>query len=127
MDELRLYWLKIVKLTIFCLLVGFAFALLLKGFWFGLGLVIGTIFGIANFTLLAKDVQRSVGLGRLRVGIFFFTHHLLRYLIAALALVLSWRVGGLSTFLGAAMGLLMVKIAIYADLLLGKKQGLTVR
>lgn len=121
-DEVRLYWLKIIKRTVLCSFCGIGIALLLKGFRFGLGIGIGAIFGVVNFTSLTKDVLRSSAFKRTKIGPFF-GRYLLRYLIAALALWLSYRMGGLGAFLGTAVGLLMVKIAIYTDLLGGKIAG----
>lgn len=84
---------------------------------FGIGL--GTLVSILNFKLLAKDIASRVSSGR--AGFYsFFLKFPLRYGIMAVVLWLAIK-KDFNFFIGTAVGLFGVRIAIYIDQFLVKK------
>jgi hypothetical protein len=97
----------------------FLIGLVFLGVKFSLGLITGIVMSIFNFRLLAKQVVKS-SISKLPL-IFFIRSYFLRYLLMGLMLWVAINISPLC-FLGASIGLFMIKVAIYVDrfLLLGR-------
>lgn len=90
------------------LLVLLGYKALAKGF------VLGTLFSIVNFVLIAQFLPRSLGRGRRQAVAFSLVSIGLRYCLLAVPLVVSLRSDAFHTA-GVVPGLLMVQATIFAD------------
>jgi hypothetical protein len=109
------------KITFFGFLIGFVLVVTTFVFnrFLSLGLALGTVLSIMNFKLLKRHLVKKITSGQVArpgAGIVFY---LTRYVIIGLALWLAIE-RDLFMFWGLALGLFMVRLAIYLEIFLSK-------
>jgi hypothetical protein len=82
----------------------------------GKGLVLGTLFSILNFILMAELLPLRLVAKRRRAGFYAFGTLILRYAILAIPLIVAVRSGAFS-FAATAVGLFMVPLMASIDAL----------
>lgn len=80
----------------------------------GKGLILGAIFSVINFTLMATALPMRIGLGRKKTFLFSLGSIHLRIALMAVPLVISFKYD-LFAVTTVAVGLFMVQIAILGD------------
>jgi len=80
----------------------------------GKGLILGTLFSVINFILMATVLPMRVGLGRKKAFFFSLGSIHLRFALMAIPLVISFKYG-LYVISAVAVGLFMVQIAILGE------------
>jgi hypothetical protein len=80
----------------------------------GKGLVLGTLFSILNFILMAEFLPRRLSVERRRAGFLAFGSILLRYALLASPLILAAKSTAFS-FATTAVGLFMVPLVALID------------
>ena len=95
-------------------------ALMLFGFpALGKGLILGTLFSVLNFYIMALAIPRRIGKGRSKSFFFSMASIYLRYALLAIPLILAFKQDAFA-FSSAAAGLFMVQFAILGDHLLAR-------
>jgi hypothetical protein len=80
----------------------------------GKGLILGAVFSVINFTLIATALPMRIGLGRKKAFLFSLGSIQLRFALMAIPLVLSLKLD-LFAVSTVAVGLFMVQMAILGD------------
>jgi hypothetical protein len=80
----------------------------------GKGLLLGTIFSIANFILMAESLPSRVGTTRKKATVFSFLWILARYGLLGLPLFLSMKMEQFNLW-ATVVGLFMIQMVILAD------------
>jgi hypothetical protein len=80
----------------------------------GKGLILGSLFSILNFILMAMALPVRLGKGRGKSSLFSFSSIFLRYAILALPLIWALRQETIAVST-VALGLFMVQVAILGD------------
>ena len=83
------------------------------------GLILGTLFSILNFMLIAQSLPSRLEKGRGKAFFSCFSSVWLRYAILAVPLVVAAKVEGFN-FFAAAAGVMMVQVVILGRQLVGK-------
>ncbi len=87
----------------------------------GKGLILGTLFSVLNFVLMAQFLPRSTAAGSAaRAGAAAMGSILLRFALLAVPLILSLRMDSIH-FIGVVVGLFMVQLSILYDTLVRKR------
>lgn len=90
-------------------------AMMLIGFRpIGKGLILGALFSVLNFILMATALPMRIGLGRGKAFFFSLGSIYLRYALLAIPLALSFKLDPIAVST-VAVGLFMVQIAILGD------------
>jgi len=86
----------------------------------GKGLILGTLFSVLNFVLMAQFLPRSAAAGSTaRAGAAALGSILIRFTLLAVPLVLSLRIDSIH-FVGVVIGLFMVQLTLLFDHLVRK-------
>ena len=83
------------------------------------GLILGTLFSILNFMLIAQSLPTRLEKGRNKTFFSCFSSVWLRYVMLAVPLVVAAKFEGFN-FFAAAGGILMVQVVIIGRQLVGK-------
>jgi hypothetical protein len=105
---------KVLRRAIFLVFLGFGILSFLRMVPLAIGFLFGGGVSLLNFRLLAMDIKRVLNLNEKKAFSFSRNRSILRYLVCAVSLSGIFIVGGKEALLGAAMGLLTVKIAIFS-------------
>lgn len=121
MEELKTLRRKIEAKVFILACPVFFIGLAFLGIKFSFGFLAGALMSILNFRLLAKTVIRLSTLKKTS-GVFFIGSYSLRYILMGLVLWIAIN-KSLLCFLGASIGLFMVKAAIYWMEFIPSKRG----
>ena len=102
---------RVIKKAALYAVIVFAVSFFIKR-QFSIGLLLGGLVSILNFLLLAKQVE-SFASGK-KFLVFGFFGYIIRYLLMGLVLFIAIKID-LWAFFGCALGLFMIRIAIYAE------------
>ena len=80
----------------------------------GKGLVLGTLFSVVNFIVMAQLVQRTLSGSRARASASALGSILLRFSLLAVPLVVALRTDAVH-FIGVVIGLFMVQLTLVFD------------
>lgn len=94
--------------------------LLLRRYHIAIGLLTGTLVSIVNFKLLSKDVIKKASQNNRKIFLGIAEGYFLRYGLMAIVLIIAAR-KGIYYFLGAALGLFAIRLAIFIDTFLISK------
>lgn len=88
--------------------------LILQRYNLSTGILIGTLVSIVNFKLLARDVVKKTSQSTQMMFFRISGGYILRYGLMAIALIIAAK-KGVYYFLGVAIGLFAIRIAIFID------------
>ncbi len=80
----------------------------------GKGLILGTIFSIVNFILMAESLPSRIGTTRKKATIFSFLWIIIRYGLLAVPIAISLKLSQFNLW-GTVVGLFMIQMVILAD------------
>ncbi|MDD4909230.1 MAG: ATP synthase subunit I [Candidatus Omnitrophica bacterium] len=103
---------RISKKAFFTAALFAVIALLLKRYYLGAGLMLGSLVSIFNFNMLAKKAEK-IAQNKI-MPVYFVFGYTGRYLLMALALFAAAK-SDLAAFIGAAIGLFSVRFAVYCE------------
>ncbi len=106
------------RAMILAIVAGLALILLGHGSW-GRGLILGTLFSIINFVLMAQALPKTIDATRKRSTLLSFGSIGLRYIVLAIPIVAAFKSSRFEV-LGVCIGLFMVQIVMLAQTLLDR-------
>jgi hypothetical protein len=83
------------------------------------GLILGTLFSILNFILIAQSLPSQLDRGRGKTFMICLSSVWMRYAVLAVPLIVAAKLEGFN-FFAAAAGILMVQVVIIGRQLVGK-------
>jgi hypothetical protein len=83
------------------------------------GLILGTLFSILNFVLIAQSLPTRLDKGRGKTFLICLSSVWLRYVVLAVPLIVAAKFESFN-FFAAAAGILMVQVVIFGRQLVGK-------
>ena len=86
---------------------------------FGKGLILGTLFSVLNFLLMAAALPKRVGLGRRKTFFFSLGSVYVRFALLAIPLFFACKYDFVAVST-VAIGLFMVQVAILGDQVWGR-------
>ena len=78
------------------------------------GLLLGTLFSIANFIIMGKIIPLTLGQSRPKASMIGFTSIMLRYVVLAIPMVIAIKSASFS-FVAAVVGIFAVQIVTLID------------
>jgi len=99
--------------------------LLFKQRLFSLGYLIGLLISVSHFSNMYSNIRAISNLGIKRVKLYLTIRYLSFYVVLAFVLVATF-LKDKSMFVGAVAGFLSIKIVIYVDAFLRRKQRISV-
>jgi len=79
------------------------------------GLTGGVLYSILSYKLIIKVVTKSVCMNSVKAGIFTFSNYIIRFIIMGILLI-SALMYSKTMFVGAVLGILTMKIALYLEI-----------
>lgn len=103
------------RAMVLAIAAGIALILAGHGSW-GRGLILGTLFSIINFVLMAQALPKTIDAARKRSTLLSFGSIGLRYIVLAIPIVAAFKSPRFEV-LGVCIGLFMVQIVMLAQTL----------
>lgn len=106
----KYYGSRAMILAIFC---GLVLILAGQAAW-GRGVILGTLFSVINFVLMAQALPKTISATRKRSTLLSFGSVGLRYMLLAVPLLIAFKSGRFEIF-GVCIGLFMVQIVMVGE------------
>ncbi|WP_028325556.1 ATP synthase subunit I [Desulfatirhabdium butyrativorans] len=101
------------RAMILAIAAGLVLILAGRGAW-GRGLILGTLFSVINFVLMAQALPKTIAATRKRSTLLSFGSVGLRYLILAVPILIAFKSSRFEIF-GVCIGLFMVQIVMLGE------------
>jgi hypothetical protein len=111
LKEIKETIIEVYKKAIFISSVPLVVGIILKDWYFILGLFLGISSGMFNFYLLSLKAMATLNSSKFSY-FFLFSNYIFRYIIMGIILIIAVKIK-LNTFIGASIGLILIPVGIY--------------